>query len=102
MPYRAISYEEELKVCFSINGFVFDASRSSSMNSQLKQRQVESRLQSVAKTLFYDRALHPSIRKLIRNNDVNLCSIRDIERVVSRSTRLEKISFHFFVSVGNE
>lgn len=62
MPYRTISYDEELK---------------------LKQRQVESRLHSVAKTLFYDRALHSSIRKLIRSNDVNLCSIRDIERVSS-------------------
>ncbi|CAF3617985.1 unnamed protein product [Adineta steineri] len=59
MPYRNISYEEELK---------------------LKQRQLESRFQSVAKTLYYDRALHPSIRKLIRTNDSNLCPIRDIQR----------------------
>ncbi|CAF3573836.1 unnamed protein product [Rotaria sordida] len=67
MPYQNISYEEELK---------------------LKQRQLESRFQSVAKTLFYDRALHPSIRKLIRTNDVNLCPIRDIERTSATSEYL--------------
>ncbi|CAF3329286.1 unnamed protein product [Rotaria socialis] len=67
MPYNNISYDEELK---------------------LKQRQLESRFQSVAKTLFYDRALHPSLRKLIRTNDVNLCPIRDIERTSATSEYL--------------
>ncbi|CAF4004847.1 unnamed protein product [Rotaria sp. Silwood2] len=67
MPYQNISYEEELK---------------------LKQRQLESRFQSVAKTLFYDRALHSSIRKLIRTNDANLCPIRDIERTSATSEYL--------------
>ncbi|CAF1005204.1 unnamed protein product [Adineta ricciae] len=67
MPYRKISYEEELK---------------------LKQRQIESRFQTVAKTLFYDRTLHPSIRKLIRTNDVNLCPIRDIQRTSAMSEYL--------------
>ncbi|UJR27219.1 hypothetical protein I4U23_008515 [Adineta vaga] len=67
MPYHKISYEEELK---------------------LKQRQIESRFQTVAKTLFYDRALHPSIRKLIRTNDVNLCPIRDIQRASSTTEYL--------------
>jgi tRNA/tmRNA/rRNA uracil-C5-methylase (TrmA/RlmC/RlmD family) len=67
MPYRNISYEEELK---------------------LKQRQLESRFQSVAKTLYYDRALHPSIRKLIRTNDTNLCSIREIQRTSATSEYL--------------
>ncbi|CAF0869733.1 unnamed protein product [Didymodactylos carnosus] len=62
MPNRHILYEDELK---------------------LKQRQLESTLQTVAKTLYYDRKLHPSIRKLIRANDSNLCPIRDIEQTSS-------------------